>query len=71
MFLPANPHNTVDRFPICAAVRKSDGDLKEAIDRAWDELERSGRLAQVFARWHIATDSSAAANPETRKASSP
>ncbi len=43
----------VDRFPISAAVRKSDGDLKDAIDRAWDELDRSGRLAQVFARWHI------------------
>ena len=43
----------VDRFPICAAVRKSDRDLKDAIDRAWDELDRSGRLADVFARWHI------------------
>ena len=36
-----------------AAVRKSDGELKDAIDRAWDELDRSGRLAQVFARWHL------------------
>ena len=44
---------SVDCFPICAAVRKADGDLKEAIDRAWDELDRSGQLAQVFARWHI------------------
>ena len=42
-----------DCFPISAAVRKSDGDLKEAIDRAWDELDRSGKLAQVFTRWHI------------------
>jgi ABC-type amino acid transport substrate-binding protein len=50
-FLPA-PEST-DRFPICAVVRKSDRELKDAIDRAWDELERSGRLAQVFARWHI------------------
>jgi ABC-type amino acid transport substrate-binding protein len=44
---------SMDGFPISAAVRKSDRDLKEAIDRAWDELERSGRLAQVFARWHV------------------
>ncbi len=44
---------SVDRFPIVAAVRKSDPDLKDAIDRAWDDLDRSGRLAQVFARWHI------------------
>ena len=34
---------SADRFPICAAVRKSDRDLKDAIDRAWDELDRSGR----------------------------
>jgi polar amino acid transport system substrate-binding protein len=53
-FLP-NPESP-DGFPISAAVRKSDRDLKEAIDRAWDELERSGRLAQVFARWHIPYD---------------
>lgn len=45
-----------DRFPISAAVRKADGDLKDAIDRAWDELDRSGRLAQVFARWHVPYD---------------
>jgi ABC-type amino acid transport substrate-binding protein len=42
-----------DCFPICAAVRKNDVDLKDAIDRAWDELDRSGRLERVFARWHI------------------
>ncbi len=42
-----------DRWPICAAVRKSDRDLKEAIDKAWDELAESGKLAAVFARWHI------------------
>jgi polar amino acid transport system substrate-binding protein len=42
-----------DQFPICAAVRPNEGDLKEAIDQALDELARSGRLAKVFARWHI------------------
>jgi ABC-type amino acid transport substrate-binding protein len=47
---------STDSFPISAAVRKADGDLKEAIDRAWDELDRSGRLAHVFARWHIPFD---------------
>ena len=42
-----------------AAVRKSDRELKDAIDRAWDELDRSGQLARVFARWHIPYDASA------------
>jgi polar amino acid transport system substrate-binding protein len=42
-----------DDFPICAAVRRSDGDLKDAIDAAWDKLNRSGKLAAVFARWHV------------------
>jgi ABC-type amino acid transport substrate-binding protein len=44
---------SVDVFPICAAVRKADGDLRDAIDRAWDEITQSGRMAPVFARWHI------------------
>jgi polar amino acid transport system substrate-binding protein len=43
----------IDRFPICVAVRPSEGDLKEAIDQALDELARSSRLAKVFARWHV------------------
>jgi ABC-type amino acid transport substrate-binding protein len=51
-WLPA-ADTEVDAFPIVAAVRKSDRELKDAIDRAWDELDRSGRLAQAFARWHI------------------
>ncbi|HKB37307.1 MAG TPA: transporter substrate-binding domain-containing protein, partial [Gemmataceae bacterium] len=42
-----------DRFPICAAVRKSDRDLKAAIEKALDELAESGKLAAVFARWKI------------------
>jgi ABC-type amino acid transport substrate-binding protein len=50
-FLPVS--DGTDRFPIGAAVRRSDHELKDAIDRAWDELEQSGRLAQAFARWHI------------------
>lgn len=45
--------NAVDKFPICVAVRKDDGDLKEAIDGALDELASSGRLAKIFARWSI------------------
>jgi ABC-type amino acid transport substrate-binding protein len=56
VFLPAPGSGSPDRFPICAAVRKADADLKDAIDRAWDELDRSGRLAQAFARWHIPYD---------------
>jgi ABC-type amino acid transport substrate-binding protein len=50
------PSDSADRFPISAAVRKADRDLKDAIERAWDELDRSGRLARVFARWHIPYD---------------
>ncbi|HEY7308482.1 MAG TPA: transporter substrate-binding domain-containing protein [Gemmataceae bacterium] len=42
-----------DRFPLCAAVRKSDSDLKAEIDRALAELRRSGRLAKVFSRWDV------------------
>lgn len=43
----------VDRFPVSAAVRKSDRDLKDEINRALDELDTSGQLARVFARWGI------------------
>ncbi|HKB42267.1 MAG TPA: transporter substrate-binding domain-containing protein [Gemmataceae bacterium] len=49
-FLDGDP---ADRFPICAAVRKSDRDLKAAIEKALDELAESGKLAAVFARWKI------------------
>lgn len=66
-FLPEA--GSVDRYPICAVVRKADADLKNAIDRAWDELDRSGKLAQVFARWHIPRDS--AATSETRSTQCP
>jgi len=47
--------DAADRFPICAAVRKSDRDLKAAIDQALEELAESGKLAAVFTRWHIPT----------------
>lgn len=43
----------VDAFPVVAAVRRSDRELKEAIDRVWNDLDRSGQLAKAFARWHI------------------
>jgi ABC-type amino acid transport substrate-binding protein len=45
--------DSVDCFPICAAVRKSEVDLKTALDTALEALHRSGRLAKVFARWHV------------------
>ena len=45
--------DSIDRFPICAVVRKEDAGLKGAIDEALAELARSGELAKVFARWHI------------------
>ncbi len=57
-FLPSA--GSVDSLPITAAVRKTDSDLKEAIDRTWDELDRSGELAAVFARWHILDEGAAA-----------
>ena len=47
------PDALADRFPVGAAVGKTDGALTEAIDRAGDDLDRSGRLARAFARWHI------------------
>jgi polar amino acid transport system substrate-binding protein len=47
--IPQSP----DKFPICVAVRKNEGDLRDAVDSALDELARSGRLAAVFARWHM------------------
>jgi ABC-type amino acid transport substrate-binding protein len=56
----------IDQFPICAAVRKSDADLKSAIDEAFAGLARSGELASVFARWHIPYIS-----PKEEKKSSP
>jgi ABC-type amino acid transport substrate-binding protein len=51
VFLPGT--EKLDRFPISAAVRKSDDDLRAAIDSAWDVLDKTGKLAQVFTRWHI------------------
>jgi polar amino acid transport system substrate-binding protein len=48
-----NDNGPVDRFPICAAIRKADGDLKTAVDQAFEELANSGRLAEIFARWHV------------------
>lgn len=68
-FLPAP--GSPDAFPITAAVRKSDRELKDAIDRAWAELDRSGRLARVFARWHIPYERVAADGVKSRKESSP
>jgi ABC-type amino acid transport substrate-binding protein len=57
-WLPATGgHDAIDAFPIVAAVRTSDAELKDAIDRAWNELDRSGRLARAFARWHIPYES--------------
>jgi polar amino acid transport system substrate-binding protein len=50
-FLPAMVRH--DCFPICAALRRSDGDLKFAIDSAWDKLHASGKLAPIFDRWHV------------------
>jgi len=54
-FIPGEA-DSVDRFPICAAVRKNEGDLKTAIDRALEEFAQSGKLREVFARWHIPYD---------------
>jgi polar amino acid transport system substrate-binding protein len=61
----ATPPGSLERFPISAAVRKSDVDLKDAIDRAWDELARSGDLARVLAHWHVPYDPVAAPVPRS------
>ena len=54
--------DTVDCFPISAAVRKSEPDLRDAINEAWDALDRSGKLAEVFGHWHIPYETVTAAN---------
>jgi polar amino acid transport system substrate-binding protein len=56
---------SVDRFPICAAVRKNDAELKQAIDQAFAELAKSRKLGEVFARWHI-VEKSGERNAESR-----
>lgn len=48
-----NESEKADRFPICAAVRKTDSDLTTAIDSAFEELAESGKLESVFKRWHV------------------
>jgi ABC-type amino acid transport substrate-binding protein len=68
MFIPLEG-GASDRFPICAAVRKSDDDLKGAIDRAFADLAESGQLAEVFACWHIPYETALekpAARPEDK-----
>ncbi len=45
--------DSIDRFPICAAVRKEDIGWRETIDWALAELAQSGELAKVFAHWHV------------------
>jgi ABC-type amino acid transport substrate-binding protein len=59
--------DAADRFPICAAVRKGDADLCAAIDEALDELAASGKLTEVFARWHIPYDPPRQAEESTRQ----
>lgn len=60
------PAGDLDAFPICAAVRKADAELKAAIDKVFDELERSGQLARLFERWHIPYGSAASAGHTKR-----
>ena len=55
-FLPAGP-DRADALSHLRGGAQVGPRLKDAIDRAWDELDRSGRLAQVFARWHIPYES--------------
>ena len=50
-----------DRFPICAAVRKTDGDLRDAIDGAMGELAQSGELAKVFEQANVPKETSRSA----------
>jgi ABC-type amino acid transport substrate-binding protein len=50
------PRSTVDHFPICAAVRHEDSDLKAALNDALERLHQSGQLDEVFVRWHVPLD---------------
>ncbi|NOY29481.1 MAG: transporter substrate-binding domain-containing protein [Planctomycetes bacterium] len=52
----AMPSSKADRFGICAAVRRDETDLKNAIDAAWFELRQSGQLQKVFTRWQAPLD---------------
>jgi ABC-type amino acid transport substrate-binding protein len=52
------PPASVDRFPICAAVRRTESDLKAAIDAALVKLDQSGEMEQIFARWNVPYDRS-------------
>ena len=54
-----SPRSSVDRFPICIALRRHEPVLKDAIDAALKKLRSSGRLQSVFARWHVPLDASA------------
>ena len=47
------PESPVDRFPICAAMRRNEADFAKAINAALEKLLESRQLAEVFARWHI------------------
>jgi polar amino acid transport system substrate-binding protein len=47
---------TADRFPICAAVRRTEPDLKDTIENVLQQLHVSGQLAEVFARWNVPYD---------------
>lgn len=57
---------SVDKVPLCVALRKTDGELKDAIDTALKELAQSGQLAEVFARWNIPFTSAATAGVSAR-----
>lgn len=49
----SNETDRPNRFPVCVAVRKGETDLAAAINQAFEELSRSGKLAAVFDRWHM------------------
>lgn len=53
-FVPTG--SVVDRFEVCAAVRRNETDLKTALDEAFEDLRRKGLLQQAFARWHVPLD---------------
>lgn len=43
----------VDRFPVCAAVRSADVEMKKRIDQIMDRFAKSGRLAAIYHRWNV------------------
>ena len=52
------PKPPVDQFPVCIAMRRGQTELKNQIDTRLTALRTTGRLEQVFSRWHLPKEAS-------------